>query len=138
MNIPKHIRYLVVGAGVHEVSTAYHFAIELKSSGTGSVLDIVILDKSNVGAGTSGIACGVIRNSYFQSAMRKLMVHSVKVWESNLAAYSCHSVGYIQAAPDAMPGEVYRVFAHGKNDEWEQFNHTVTGRDVGTYLDYLP
>ncbi len=38
----------------------------------------------------------------------------------------------------AMPGEMYRVFTHYKNDEWERFNHTVTSWDVETYLDYLP
>lgn len=38
----------------------------------------------------------------------------------------------------AMPDEMYRVFQHYKNDEWERFNHTVTEWDVKTYLDYLP
>ncbi len=38
----------------------------------------------------------------------------------------------------AMPGEMYKVFTHYKNDEWERFNHTVTNWDVDTYLDYLP
>ncbi len=110
MSIPKHIRYLVVGAGVHGLSTAYHLATVLKSRGTGSGLDIVVLDKSNVGAGASGIACGVIRNNYFQTAMRELMVHSVEVWESDPDAYNYHSVGYIQAAPDVMQADVASIF----------------------------
>ncbi len=38
----------------------------------------------------------------------------------------------------AMPDEMYRVFMHYKNDEWEKFNHTVTEWDVKSYLDYLP
>lgn len=38
----------------------------------------------------------------------------------------------------SMPDEMYRVFTHYKNDEWERFNHTVTSWDVDTYLDYLP
>ena len=38
----------------------------------------------------------------------------------------------------AMPDEMYKVFTHYKNDEWERFNHTVTSWDVDTYLDYLP
>ena len=38
----------------------------------------------------------------------------------------------------ALPGEMYKVFTHYKNDEWERFNHTVTSWDVETYLDYLP
>ena len=38
----------------------------------------------------------------------------------------------------SMPDEMYKVFTHYKNDEWERFNHTVTSWDVDTYLDYLP
>ena len=77
MIIPKNIKYLVVGAGVHGLSTAYHLALQLKSRSIGSGKDIVVIDKSGVGAGASGIACGVIRNNYFQPAMRGLMSHRV-------------------------------------------------------------
>ena len=38
----------------------------------------------------------------------------------------------------AMPDEMYKVFNHYKNDEWERFNHTVTDWDTETYLDCLP
>ncbi len=38
----------------------------------------------------------------------------------------------------AMPDEMYRVFHHYKNDEWEKFNHTVTNWDLEQYLDCLP
>ena len=38
----------------------------------------------------------------------------------------------------ALPDEMYRVYMHYKNDEWERFNHTVTEWDIDTYLDCLP
>jgi len=38
----------------------------------------------------------------------------------------------------ALPGEMYRVFTHYKNDEWEKFMSTVTQWDIDTYLDVLP
>lgn len=38
----------------------------------------------------------------------------------------------------SMPDEMYKVFQHYKNDEWERFNHTVTDWDLETYLDCLP
>ena len=38
----------------------------------------------------------------------------------------------------AMPDEMYKVYHHYKNDEWEKFNHTVTDWDLSTYLDCLP
>lgn len=102
MEFPGQTRYAVIGAGVHGLSTAYHLALELKRRGQGDGRDIVVLDKSGPGAGASGIACGVIRNNYFQPAMRELIAHSVKVWESDPEAYSYHPVGYMQISPEVM------------------------------------
>src|SRR6187551_1275839 len=70
MSLPKQASYVVVGAGIHGLSTAYHLAKELRSRGGGSGADVVVLDKSRPGAGASGIACGVVRNNYFQPASR--------------------------------------------------------------------
>jgi len=38
----------------------------------------------------------------------------------------------------AMPDEMFRVYMHYKNDEWERFNHTVTNWDIERYWDCLP
>ena len=81
--LPESSRYCIIGAGIHGLSTAWHLARELKARGTGDGNDIVVLEKSCAGAGPSGIACGVVRNNYFQPAMRELMAHSVEVWEAN-------------------------------------------------------
>jgi len=91
-------KYLIIGAGTHGLSTSYHLALELKNRGLGSGKDILVIDKSGIGAGASGIACGVVRNNYFQPAMRELMAHNVEVWESDPKAYSYHGVGYMQNA----------------------------------------
>jgi glycine/D-amino acid oxidase-like deaminating enzyme len=55
----------------------------------------VVLDKATPGAGASGIACGVVRNNYFQPAMSELMQACVEVWESDPVAYAYNPVGYI-------------------------------------------
>ena len=102
-------RYVIIGAGIHGLSTAWHLARELRASGRGDGRDIVIIDKTGVGAGASGIACGVIRNNYFQPAMRELMAHSVSVWESDPAAFSYHPVGYLQISHDAMREDVASI-----------------------------
>ena len=81
--LPARTKYLVVGAGLHGLSTAYHLGQELAARGQGSGADIVILEKSHPGAGASGIACGVVRNNYFQPAMQELMQACVEVWESD-------------------------------------------------------
>lgn len=108
---PHAARYVVVGAGVHGLSTAWHLARELRARGRKAEADIVVLDKTGVGAGASGIACGVIRNNYFQPAMRRLMAHSVSVWESDPVGFSYHPVGYLQLGPQAMRAGVRQIHA---------------------------
>src|SRR3954469_14549890 len=87
--------YVVVGAGIHGLSTAYHLAKELRSRDLGSGADVLVLDKTGPGAGASGIACGVVRHNYFQPAMSELMQACVEVWESDPDAYHYNPVGYV-------------------------------------------
>ena len=110
MELPTRVNYLILGAGVHGLSTAWHLAKELETRGLGSGEDIIVLDKTGVAAGASGIACGVIRNNYFQPAMRKLMAHSVSVWESDPEAFAYHPVGYMQISPEVMHEDVVQIY----------------------------
>ena len=107
-------KYLIIGAGMHGLSTSYHLALELKKRGLGSGKDILVIDKSGIGAGASGIACGVVRNNYFQPAMRELMAHSVEVWESDPKAYSYNAVGYMQISPEVMHSDVATIYDQQK------------------------
>ncbi len=95
MALPARAKYVVVGAGIHGLSTAYHLAKELRAHAAGSGAEVIVLDKSGPGAGASGIACGVVRNNYFQPAMSELMQACVEVWESDPVAYAYNPVGYI-------------------------------------------
>src|SRR5262249_16820706 len=95
----QQVRFLVVGAGIQGLARAWQLARRLRAAGRGDGSDVLVIDKSAIGAGASGVACGVIRNNYFQPAMRELMAHSVGVWESDPEAFSYHPVGYLQAAP---------------------------------------
>src|SRR5258708_28413285 len=108
---PAPARYVIIGAGIHGLSTAWHLARELRARGQGGGEDILVLDKRAVGAGASGIACGVIRNNYFQPAMRQLMTHSVAVWESAPEPFAYHAVGCTHIAPQAMHSGVAKTFA---------------------------
>jgi glycine/D-amino acid oxidase-like deaminating enzyme len=110
MAFPTQYPYVVIGAGIHGLSTAYHLALELKARNKGSGKDIIILDKSGISAGATGIACGVIRNNYFQPAMRELMAHSVKTWESDPNAYSYHPVGYMQISCENMHEDIATIY----------------------------
>src|SRR5690242_13928549 len=111
--LPSHAKYVVVGAGVHGLSTAMHLAHKLAARGVtvgGNGARIVVLDKSAIGAGASGIACGVVRNNYYQPAMRELMAHCVKIWESDARTYSYHPVGYMQISPEVMRAQVATIY----------------------------
>src|SRR2546421_3229297 len=113
VSLPPSARYVVIGAGIHGLSTAMHLAARLRAKGMtlgpGSTR-IVVLDKTGIGAGASGIACGVVRNNYYQPAMRELMAHSVSVWERDPAAYSYHPVGYLQISPEVMHAQVGTIY----------------------------
>lgn len=111
MAFPNHADYVIIGAGIHGISTAWKLAERLSESGEEIEGRIVILDKSGIAAGASGIACGVVRNNYFQPAMRKLMAHSVDVWESDPAGLHYHPVGYMQISAESMRDDVGQIFA---------------------------
>ncbi|MEX0816245.1 MAG: FAD-binding oxidoreductase [Gaiellales bacterium] len=108
--IANRATHVVVGAGIHGLSTAYHLAKELKARGLGSGQDVVVLEKTEPGAGASGIACGVVRNNYFQPAMSELMQACVEVWESDPAAYAYNPVGYIALGPPVQESDLAATF----------------------------
>lgn len=110
MAFPTRSPYVIVGAGIHGLSTAYHLALALKARGRGGGEDILVLDKAGIAAGASGIACGVVRNNYYQPAMRELMAQCVEVWESDPEAYSYHPVGYMQISCEAMHEDVASIY----------------------------
>ncbi len=109
MNLPRSSKYVIVGAGMHGLSTALHLARELRTRGLGAGSDIVVLDKATPGAGATGIACGVVRNNYFQPAMSELMQACVEVWESDPAAYHYNGVGYVALGPRVQEPDLIAV-----------------------------
>jgi glycine/D-amino acid oxidase-like deaminating enzyme len=86
---------------VHGLSTAWHLA----RSGE----RVLVVDKTAVAAGASGIACGVVRNNYFQPAMSELMAACVEIWESDPEAFHYHGSGYIALGPAAQEPDLVEV-----------------------------
>ena len=41
-NVPESVTYVVIGAGIHGLSSAWHLAMELEARGRGSGRDIVV------------------------------------------------------------------------------------------------
>ena len=110
MAFPTRAEFVIVGAGIHGISTAWKLAANMRAKGEAVEGRIVVIDKSGIASGASGIACGVVRNNYFQPAMRELMAHSVKVWESDPERLSYHPVGYMQISSESMRDDVRSIY----------------------------
>jgi len=102
VELPPSVSVLVIGAGVHGLSTAWHLAEDGE--------DVLVVDKTGIAAGASGIACGVVRNNYFQPAMAELMAACVEVWESDPEAFHYHPTGYIALGPPAQQSDLTEVY----------------------------
>jgi glycine/D-amino acid oxidase-like deaminating enzyme len=94
-------RNLVIGAGVHGLSTAWHLAKQGE--------EVLVVDKTGIAAGASGIACGVVRNNYFQPAMSELMAACVEIWESDPETLAYHGSGYIALGDGAQVDDLTTV-----------------------------
>ena len=99
---PRSVRNLVIGAGVHGLSTAWHLAERGE--------EVLVVDKTGVAAGASGIACGVVRNNYFQPAMQELMAACVEIWESDPETFHYHGSGYVALGDGAQESDLTAVF----------------------------
>jgi len=93
--LPSSARFVVVGAGVHGMSTAWHLAMALERSGKGKGSDVVLIDKQGPGAGATGLACGCVRNLYMTGPLHAILRESVQVWESDPVNFGFQQVGYV-------------------------------------------
>ena len=123
--VPASARHLVIGAGVHGLSTAWHLAMAGE--------EVLVVDKSAVAAGASGIACGVIRNNYFQPAMQELMAACVEIWESDPEPLHYHGSGYIALGPPSQEPDLAEVFERQQAIGYESELH-VGERAVSAHM----
>ncbi len=107
--LPESCTYVVVGAGVHGLSTAWHLAMELQNRGKGSGSDIVLLDKTGPGAGATGVACGCVRNFYMTGPLHAILRESVDVWTYDPVKLGFQQVGYVSAGEDNQTADYERI-----------------------------
>ena len=133
MALPKKVEYLIIGAGVHGLSTAHHLAKYLKAKGQGSGEDILIIEKSSIAAGASGVACGNVRCNYYQEPMTNLMIHCMDIWESDPDYFAYNSVGYLTASFEPMREGLEAI--HARHQQLGYPSTLVTGeKEVKKYM----
>ena len=133
MSLPKKSPYVIIGAGVHGTSTAYHLAKALKARGRGSGKDIIVLDKTGIAAGASGIACGVVRNFYYQPAMGAVMRASVEVWESDMESFCYNPVGFLAVVGPVQANDLHTIH---ERQQQEGYDSTLISGEQETF-DYM-
>ena len=130
--IPDSARFVIVGAGVHGLSSAWHLAMELSARGQGSGADVVVLDKTGPGAGASGIACGCVRNLYMTEPLHLLLRHSVDVWMYDPVAFGFQQVGYVSVGEENQIGDYERI--HASQNAVDYTSELYVGKDAHRLL----
>lgn len=116
--LPEHKDYVVIGAGIHGLSSAWHLAKELKARGKGSGKDVIVLDKEGPGSGASGIACGVVRNYYFQPAMGAVIRTSVEVWEEFSQELHYNGVGFLAVVGAVQQNDLEVIYERQSQNDY--------------------
>jgi len=103
--------HVIIGGGVLGLSTAWWLA----ERGA----DVLVLEKSRVGAGASGAAGGIVRNFYRSPAMADLVRDSVEIFEAEPDAYGFRQVGYLAAVPQAQVDDLVAIHDHHRRVGYE-------------------
>lgn len=130
--LPDSITYLVVGAGVHGLSTAWHLAMELEARGKGSGADVIVIDKTGPGAGATGIACGCVRNLYMTEPLHAILRHSIDVWNYDPVAFGFQQVGYVSCGEANQLADYERI--HKSQNSVGYASDLFTGKDARDHL----
>ncbi len=132
--LPAVARFVVVGGGVHGLSTAWHLAKALTERGDSA--DVLVLEKSQIGAGASGISGGIVRNYYRSEAMTEVIAESVGIFETDLERFGFHQVGYMAVVPESQLDDLQAIAARQCDVGYD--SELVTGEaPCGEYLEWL-
>ncbi len=107
--LPESATYVIVGGGVHGLSTAWHLAMQLERRGTGGGGDVLLLEKTAPGAGATGIACGCVRNLYMTEPLHAILRESVDVWNYDPVLFGFQQVGYISCGEENQIPDYERI-----------------------------
>jgi methylglutamate dehydrogenase subunit A len=130
--LPESATYLIVGGGVHGLSTAWHLAMQLEQRGQGSGSEILLLDKSHPGAGATGIACGCVRNLYMTEPLHAIVRESVDVWNYDPVLFGFQQVGYVSCGEENQIADYERI--HKSQNSVGYTSDMYVGKDARDFL----
>lgn len=132
--VPASAAHVVVGGGVHGLSVASALARRLSSGGTRS--EVVLVERSKLGSGASGIAGGIVRCYYRSPAITEIVRLSVERFERSPAAFGFRQVGFLAVVPDHQVEDLDAIA--DRQAEVGYASELVTGNGACTeYLTWL-
>ncbi len=114
--LPESAMFVVVGAGIHGLSTAWHLARKLEETGRGKGSDVVLIDKQGPGAGATGLACGCVRNMYMTGPLHGILRESVDVWTEDPVNFGFQQVGYVSVGEENQEADYIKI-RKSQNDQ---------------------
>jgi glycine/D-amino acid oxidase-like deaminating enzyme len=125
---------VVVGGGVHGLSVASALARRL--SGDGAQPKVVLVERSKLGSGASGIAGGIVRCYYRSPAITEIVRLSVELFERSTTAFGFRQVGFVAAVPDRQVEDLQTIA--DRQAEVGYTSELVTGNTAcAEYLTWL-
>src|SRR5436190_11960324 len=107
--LPASATHLVVGGGVHGLSVASALARRLARNGSRS--EVVLIERSKLGAGASGIAGGIVRGYYRSPAITEIVRLSVERFERSPEPFGFRQVGFLAVVPDQQVEDLQAIAA---------------------------
>jgi glycine/D-amino acid oxidase-like deaminating enzyme len=132
--VPAAAAHVVVGGGVHGLTVASALARRL--SGDGARSEVVLLERSTLGSGASGIAGGIVRCYYRSPAITEIVRLSVERFERSPEAFGFRQVGFLAVVPDRQVEDLKAIA--DRQAEVGYASELVTGNDsCAEYLTWL-
>jgi methylglutamate dehydrogenase subunit A len=129
--VPSAASHVVVGGGVHGLSVASALARRLSSDGTQS--GVVLVERSKLGSGASGIAGGIVRCYYRSPAITEIVRLSVERFERSPATFGFRQVGFLAVVPEHQVEDLQAIAE--RQAEVGYASELVTGN--GSCAEYL-
>jgi glycine/D-amino acid oxidase-like deaminating enzyme len=132
--LPAAATHVVAGGGVHGLSVASALARRL--GGDGARSEVVLLERSKLGSGASGIAGGIVRCYYRSPAITEIVRLSVERFERSPAAFGFRQVGFLAIVPDHQVQDLQAIAE--RQAEVGYASELVTGNSsCAEYLTWL-